>query len=305
MKFLFDGDGVLGVERWLGAGSFLDEVSFSVKACSLRQWRLENLSDSRGFESGLRVVLPSVCSLGQAVEDLVEGCVRFSCGSGLASYLGLGVRPLFIGVNSDVGSLCRLRRGMMVRMRRVENPLKVQWIDLVGIEGQSLCSSQIVLIVDELSLVLGVYVMFNLWLRVVHVTSLVLGSGRRLKVASYGGVGGTARQWNDRCAPNLFSGARCRTKPALMWVVTSSIGFGETCLRQEWFVAVFEESLMRAFSYGVCSYWGFSSIRWPLLTLEDFGAYTLSRGVIELTIVNLVSSLTARVEIRFLVASLG
>lgn len=159
-----------------------------------------------------------------------------------------------------------------------------------------------------------------------------------------------------------------------MWVVTSSIGFGETCLRQvnggygcsilfsisfgswywrsglelsseffeflvkEWSVAVFEESLMRAFSYGVCSYWGLSSIRWPLLTLEfdclvwslrsfgavwmwcslifnrrvypdfmgrDFGAYTLSRGVIELTIVNLVSSLTARVEIRFLVASLG
>ncbi|KAH0866424.1 hypothetical protein HID58_083635 [Brassica napus] len=69
------------------------------------------------------------------------------------------------------------------------------------------------------------------------------------------------------------------TKPALMWVVTSSIGFGETCLRQvngeffeflvkEWSVAVFEESLMRAFSYGVCSYWGLSSIRWPLLTLE-------------------------------------
>lgn len=31
MKFLFDGDGVLGVERWLGAGAFLDEVGFSVK----------------------------------------------------------------------------------------------------------------------------------------------------------------------------------------------------------------------------------------------------------------------------------
>ena len=35
MKFLFDGDGVLGLERWLGAGSFLDEVGFSVKACVL------------------------------------------------------------------------------------------------------------------------------------------------------------------------------------------------------------------------------------------------------------------------------
>ncbi|KAF3598777.1 hypothetical protein F2Q69_00036790 [Brassica cretica] len=180
MKFLFDGDGVLGVERWLGADSFLDEVGFSVKACSLRQWRLENLSDSRGFESGSRVVLPSVCSLGQVVEDLVEGCVRFSCGSGLASYLGLGVLPLFIGVNSNVGSFCRLHRGVMVRMRRVENPLKVQWIDLVGIESQSLCSSQIVLIVDELSLGMIVFEckVEHSFPEVVHVTSLALDSGR-------------------------------------------------------------------------------------------------------------------------------
>ncbi|KAF3598193.1 hypothetical protein DY000_02024417 [Brassica cretica] len=66
-------------------------------------------------------------------------------------------------------------------------------------------------------------------------------------------------------------------------------------LVKEWSVAVFEESLMRAFSYGV----------YPDFMARDFGAYTLSRGVIELTIVNLVSSLTARVEIRFLVASLG
>ncbi|CAN6924501.1 unnamed protein product [Brassica oleracea] len=82
MKFLFDGDGVLGVERWLGAGSFLDEVGFSVKACSLRQWRLENLSDSRGFESGLRVVrLVGWLIFSLAPHDLVSGCfdvgVRF------------------------------------------------------------------------------------------------------------------------------------------------------------------------------------------------------------------------------------
>ena len=33
------------------------------------------------------------------------------------------------------GNLYRLRRGVMVRMRRGESTLKVQWRDLVGIEG--------------------------------------------------------------------------------------------------------------------------------------------------------------------------
>ena len=33
------------------------------------------------------------------------------------------------------GSFYRLRRGVMVRMRRGESTLKVQWRDLVGIEG--------------------------------------------------------------------------------------------------------------------------------------------------------------------------
>ncbi|KAF2550212.1 hypothetical protein F2Q68_00033360 [Brassica cretica] len=47
------------------------------------------------------------------------------------------------------GKLYRLRRGVMVRMRRVESTLKVQWRDLVGIEGLSRCSSHIVLMVDE------------------------------------------------------------------------------------------------------------------------------------------------------------
>ncbi|CAN6917286.1 unnamed protein product, partial [Brassica oleracea] len=34
-----------------------------------------------------------------------------------------------------LGNLYRLRRGVMVRMRRGESTLKVQWRDLVGIEG--------------------------------------------------------------------------------------------------------------------------------------------------------------------------
>ncbi|KAF3568156.1 hypothetical protein DY000_02012722 [Brassica cretica] len=78
---------------------------------------------------------------------------------------------------------------------------------------------------------------------------------------------------------SLLGFMKDRTKPALMWVVTSSIGFGETSglglsseffefLVKEWSMAVFEEPLMRTSSYGVCSYWGLSSIRWPLLTLE-------------------------------------
>ena len=33
------------------------------------------------------------------------------------------------------GSFYRLRRGVMVHMRRGESTLKVQWRDLVGIEG--------------------------------------------------------------------------------------------------------------------------------------------------------------------------
>ncbi|CAN7011598.1 unnamed protein product [Brassica rapa subsp. trilocularis] len=52
------------------------------KACSLRQWRLENLSDSRGFESGSMVVrLVGWLIFSQAPHVLVSGCfdvgVRF------------------------------------------------------------------------------------------------------------------------------------------------------------------------------------------------------------------------------------
>ncbi|KAF3587188.1 hypothetical protein F2Q69_00031807 [Brassica cretica] len=74
-------------------------------------------------------------------------------------------------------------------------------------------------------------------------------------------------RYRGRDLPNLFSGARCRTKPALMSGLELSSEFFEFLVK-EWSVAVFEESLMRAFSYGVRSYWGLSSIRWPLLTLE-------------------------------------
>ncbi|WZY76494.1 hypothetical protein YC2023_022878 [Brassica napus] len=73
-----------------------------------------------------------------------EGCVRFSCGCGLESCLVLGVQSRFVGVISggclifDGQSLCEL-----VRMRRVESPLKVQWRVEVGIEEcvqlRSLC----------------------------------------------------------------------------------------------------------------------------------------------------------------------
>ncbi|KAL0713140.1 hypothetical protein Bca4012_020118 [Brassica carinata] len=50
------------------------------------------------------------------------------------------------------GSFYRLFCGVMVRMRRVESPLKVQWRVLVWIEGLSRYSSQFVFIVDEFSL---------------------------------------------------------------------------------------------------------------------------------------------------------
>uniref|UniRef100_A0A0D3DG72 Uncharacterized protein n=1 Tax=Brassica oleracea var. oleracea TaxID=109376 RepID=A0A0D3DG72_BRAOL len=98
---------------------------------------------------------------------------------------------------------------MLVRMRRVENSFKVQWRDLVGIEGPSCYSFLLVLVVDEVSLgkfifecmvehsllklgyhssafcllfrgyilALRVCVMFIFWLRVVLVTSPALGFG--------------------------------------------------------------------------------------------------------------------------------
>ncbi|CAF2132508.1 unnamed protein product [Brassica rapa subsp. narinosa] len=45
------------------------------KACSLRQWRLENLSDSRGFESGSMVVrLVGWLIFSLAPHVLVSGC---------------------------------------------------------------------------------------------------------------------------------------------------------------------------------------------------------------------------------------
>ncbi|WZY95278.1 hypothetical protein YC2023_067607 [Brassica napus] len=90
-------------------------------------------------------VLYSVSFMGQTVVAFVEGYVRCSCGCGLAFGLGLGVLSLFFGVNSITGcvnktgsrSFYRLRLGVMVRMRRAESLLKVQWRVEVGIEGRS------------------------------------------------------------------------------------------------------------------------------------------------------------------------
>ncbi|KAL0679227.1 hypothetical protein Bca4012_007208 [Brassica carinata] len=111
-----------------------------------------------------RQVLPSVSSLGQAVVATVEGGMRVSCRCGSASCLGLGVLPLFIRVNPVTGcmtfpgSFYRLHCGVMVRM------------------SLSRCSFQLVLIVDEFYF--GVCVVSIFWFWVVHVTSLVLDSGR-------------------------------------------------------------------------------------------------------------------------------
>ncbi|WZZ68093.1 hypothetical protein YC2023_079463 [Brassica napus] len=53
-----------------------------------------------------------------------------------------------------------LCRGVMVHMRRVESTLKIQWRDLVGIEGLSRCSSHIVLMVDEFYFVFNGFVLY-------------------------------------------------------------------------------------------------------------------------------------------------
>ncbi|KAH0880711.1 hypothetical protein HID58_068105, partial [Brassica napus] len=164
-----------------------------------------------------RNVLPFVSSLGQAVVATVKGGVRLSCECGSASCLGLGVLPLFIRVNpgelfasltlvlrgsegidvyrSDCfivvtgcmnktfpGSFYRLRRGVMVRMRRGESILKVQWrfkcLVMFVCVYLSRCSFQLVLIVDEF------YFGMLVFERKVEnsfperfVTSLILGSG--------------------------------------------------------------------------------------------------------------------------------
>ncbi|KAG5409799.1 hypothetical protein IGI04_006118 [Brassica rapa subsp. trilocularis] len=75
-----------------------------------------------------------------------EGCVKFSCGCGLESCLVLGVQSRFVGV---ISGGCLIFDGQslrnhevpksfygkeLVRMRRVESPLKVQWRVEVGIE---------------------------------------------------------------------------------------------------------------------------------------------------------------------------
>ncbi|KAL0812212.1 hypothetical protein Bca101_068655 [Brassica carinata] len=82
-------------------------------------------------------------------------------------------------------------------MRRVESPLKVQWRVLVGIEGclhrrlriltslnsvyvlvMFVCFQSISLLFSSCVKFLGVCVMFNFWLWMVHVTSLAFGSLR-------------------------------------------------------------------------------------------------------------------------------
>ncbi|KAG5384327.1 hypothetical protein IGI04_035797 [Brassica rapa subsp. trilocularis] len=119
-------------------------------------------------------VLPSFSSLGQAVLATVEGGVRLSCGCGSASCLGLGVLPLFIRVNPGVtgcvnkkfpGSFYRLSRGVMVRMRHGESTLKVQWRDLVGIEG---CLQRRLRVLTSLD---SVYMFGDVRVRLVYLTA--------------------------------------------------------------------------------------------------------------------------------------
>ncbi|KAF3605022.1 hypothetical protein DY000_02050459 [Brassica cretica] len=163
---------------------------------SLLAWSRRPECELAGVGVMAQQVLSSVSSLGQAVVATVEGSVRLSCECGSASCLGLGVLPLFIRVNPGVtgcmnktfpGSFYRLRRGVMVRMRRGESILKVQWLVLVGIEGLSRYSIQLVLIVGEFYFGMLVFErkVENSFpeFRVIHVTSLTLDSGRVGNVA--------------------------------------------------------------------------------------------------------------------------